>query len=67
MHFVTMANWFFFFFFLCLVKNGKLVRFEPDTPLADMLQVIANHPQDVGAHRKIYLVESSGNIYGVFL
>ena len=31
-----------------LCDNGKLVRFEPDAPLADMVQVIADHPQDVG-------------------
>ena len=33
-----------------LCDNGKLVRFEPDAPLEDMVQVIADHPQDVGAH-----------------
>ena len=56
----------FLFLFLFLVKNGKLVRFEPDAPLAAMVQIIADHPQDVGAHRKIYLVDSLGNLYGVF-
>ena len=49
-----------------ICDNGKLVRFEPDAPLADMVQVIVDHPQDVAAHRKIYLVESLGNLYGVF-
>nr|POE64591.1 f-box/kelch-repeat protein [Quercus suber] len=49
-----------------LCDNGKLVRFEPDAPLADMVQVIAVHPQDVGSHRKMYLVESLGNLYAVF-
>ena len=49
-----------------LCDNGELVRFEADAPLADMVQVIADHPQDVGAHRKVYLVESLGNLYGVF-
>ena len=38
------------FLSLFLVKNGKLVHFEPDAPLADMVQVIVDHPQDVGAH-----------------
>ena len=33
-----------------LCDNGKLVRFEPDAPLEEMVQVIADHPQDVGAH-----------------
>ena len=46
--------------------NGKLFRFEPDASLEDMVQIIADHPQDVGAHLKIYLVESLGNLYGVF-
>ncbi|XP_050242373.1 uncharacterized protein LOC126691367 [Quercus robur] len=46
--------------------NGKLVRFEPVAPFANMVQVIADHPQDVGAHRKIYLVESLGNLYAIF-
>nr|POE64592.1 f-box/kelch-repeat protein [Quercus suber] len=49
-----------------LCDNGKLVCFEPDAPLEDMVQVIADHPQDVGEHRKIYLVESLGNLYAVF-
>ncbi|KAF3949556.1 hypothetical protein CMV_024586 [Castanea mollissima] len=51
-----------------LCDNGKLVRFEPVAPSANMVQVqvIADHPQDVGAHLKIYLVESLGNLYGVF-
>ena len=49
-----------------LCDNGKLVCFEPDASLADTVQVIADHPQDVVAHRKIYLVESSGNLYEVF-
>ena len=49
-----------------LCDNGKLVRFEPVAPFANMVQVVADHPQDVGAHRKIYLVESLGNLYGVF-
>ncbi|KAK4581064.1 hypothetical protein RGQ29_024647 [Quercus rubra] len=49
-----------------LCDNGKLVCFEPDASFANMVQVIADHPQDVGAHRKIYLVESLGNLYGVF-
>ena len=49
-----------------LCDNGKLVRFDPVAPFANMVQVVADHPQDVGAHRKTYLVESLGNLYGVF-
>ncbi|KAK4581046.1 hypothetical protein RGQ29_024639 [Quercus rubra] len=49
-----------------LCDNGKLVCLEPDAPLEDMVQVIADHPEDVGEHRKIYLVESLGNLYAVF-
>ena len=49
-----------------LCDNGKLVCFEPDAPLEDMVQVIADHPEDVGERRKIYLVESLGNLYAVF-
>ncbi|XP_075637791.1 F-box protein At2g17036-like isoform X1 [Castanea sativa] len=49
-----------------LCDNGKLVCFKPVTPFANMVQVIADHPQDLGAHRKIYLVESLGNLYAVF-
>ena len=48
-----------------LCNNGKLVCFEPDAPLEDMVQVIADHPEDVGEHRKVYLVESLGNLYAV--
>ena len=49
-----------------LCDNAKLVCFEPDAPLEEMVQVIADHPEDVGEHRKIYLVESLGNLYAVF-
>ena len=45
--------------------NGKLFRFEPDVS-GNMVQFDADPPQYVGAYQKIYLVESLGNLYGVF-
>ncbi|KAK7849500.1 putative f-box protein [Quercus suber] len=51
-----------------LCDNGKLVRFELDAPLAAELQVIAPQPseEEVGMPQKLYLVETSENLYGIF-
>ena len=46
--------------------HNKIYINKPVAPFANMVQVVADHPQDVGAHRKIYLVESLGHLYGVF-
>nr|POE86219.1 f-box protein skip23 [Quercus suber] len=51
-----------------LCDNGKLVRLELDAPLAAELQVIAPQPseEEVGMPQKLYLVETSENLYGIF-
>ena len=49
-----------------LCDNGMLVSFKLDAPQSAEVQVIASQPQDVGEPQKLYLVESSKNLFGVF-
>uniref|UniRef100_A0A7N2M1T9 KIB1-4 beta-propeller domain-containing protein n=1 Tax=Quercus lobata TaxID=97700 RepID=A0A7N2M1T9_QUELO len=51
-----------------LCDNGMLVRFDLDAPLSAEVQVIVSHPskEDVGTPQKLYLMETSKNLYGVF-
>ena len=51
-----------------LCDNGMLVRFELDASLSAEVQVIASHPskEDVGTPQKLYLMETSKYLYGVF-
>ncbi|XP_050242765.1 putative F-box protein At1g65770 [Quercus robur] len=49
-----------------LCDEGTLVHFELDAPLLPEVQVIASHQPDVREPRKLYLVESMGNLYMVF-
>ena len=48
-----------------LCDNGTLVRVELDARSATV-QVVSPHPEDVWEPQNLYLVESSGNLFGVF-
>lgn len=49
-----------------LCDNGMQLSFKLDAPQSAAVQVIASQPQDVGEPQKLYLVESSKNLFGVF-
>ena len=49
-----------------LCDNGTLVRIELDAPWSAEVQVVSPHPEDVWEPQKLYLVELSGNLFGVF-
>ena len=51
---------------LGLCDNGMLVRFVLDAPGSAEVQVIASKPHDVKKPQKLYLMESSENLFVLF-